>query len=476
MPTFETGTSNYPNDFDLIPTTGTATLEYVLDQIRDPSTGIISQSGTQIISLALNTVYTILQEIEETIGLNPQGIYSDVTDRLDWMQQSGTFGAVLRSGDSMFGDLTMTGSTIFVDSLSSTGLSWILSGNSNLLTSGTFNITNEGGPIELFATNNNNIDLSGNTISISYQNAVISGLGTLLIGAESGTTFFNSIYAAGSGTQDIGSASNPFGTIYADQVVSTGIASDYVNVAGGTFSGNVIFGSGLTLATGSSILLAESGTASIGSLTSPLLDIYAKTVFASVISGMSPVRFDSEVEFTQNILPESGSSLNIGSPTQVLNAIYVDNIIGTGLDTSTFVRTDGSLPITGTTTFTGSSVNVTLGGEATLVLDSGSHITNLESGVNNAGSLANPFGQVYTDEINEKALANFAFNEFLSGTTDGANTTFTFSNTPINGYANVFVSGILMTTYQYGITGNTLTFTGTGFAPTTSPIAAFYLY
>ena len=99
------GQSNYPNDFDLFPTSGASTLIYVVDQERDPITGIILVSGTPTKGLQINSPYTIIQKIEQTLGKNPQGIYSTVDERITNLV-AGLGVYVHSSGDSMFGNLS----------------------------------------------------------------------------------------------------------------------------------------------------------------------------------------------------------------------------------------------------------------------------------------------------------------------------------------------------------------------------------
>ena len=72
------GTTNYPSNYDLYPTSGSSTLTYVIDQERSPITGLIMVSGTPIRGLQVNTVYGIIQAIEQTLGINPQSIYGDI--------------------------------------------------------------------------------------------------------------------------------------------------------------------------------------------------------------------------------------------------------------------------------------------------------------------------------------------------------------------------------------------------------------
>jgi hypothetical protein len=101
-----TGSTNYPNDYDLNPISGTPTLSYVSDEVRNNITGIIVESGTVIRGIQINPAYKSIQAIEETLGINPEGYYNSVAERLDnIVAGSGIFVHV--SGDTMYGPLTM---------------------------------------------------------------------------------------------------------------------------------------------------------------------------------------------------------------------------------------------------------------------------------------------------------------------------------------------------------------------------------
>ncbi len=180
------GTSNYPNNFDLFPTSGTPTLVYVIDQERNPITGIIVVSGTQIRGLQVNSTYTILQTIEETLGINPQGIYASVADRFTAIAISGAGAGVFVnvSGDTMTGDLNM----FDVD---------ILPTNS-----GIGNLGSAARPFNTLFVNN----ISGVSIGVTGAFVHISGdtmTGPLLI---SGSTL-----SVGDGVMAIGADSTAFG-------------------------------------------------------------------------------------------------------------------------------------------------------------------------------------------------------------------------------------------------------------------------
>ena len=67
------GSTNYPNNFDLNPTgTGTATIKYLSDQERSSITGLVTASGDKIIGQHINSAYTIINSVSHYFACESQ--------------------------------------------------------------------------------------------------------------------------------------------------------------------------------------------------------------------------------------------------------------------------------------------------------------------------------------------------------------------------------------------------------------------
>jgi hypothetical protein len=468
MPTYNSGTSNYPTNYDLFPTgVTTATVSYVLDQIRDSGTGIISQSGVAVVALDMNSAYTIVQRIEETLGLDPQGGFDTVVERLEYIEGVSGLSFVATSGGTMTGALVMLGASISVNTLASTGLTWMLLGNSTITSSGAVTI-NSTGSLTL-SPSSNALNITSNSILANTVNSQIYATNlnelsgnTISLLSASGVITNRVILPSTSGNINIGSADYPFGTIYADLISSSGANGSYVKSSGGTVFGD------LTLNSGVSILVAQSGSGNLGSISAPLSKIYTKTLYASFISGLSPVTFNSDLTFASGvgILFGSSGTSDIGSASSRISTLYVNTVDALTISIDGYVEKSGA-------SMTGS---LTIASGSNIVLNSGS-IRPLVSGVGTIGLTGNYFENVYTNQINGRNVGNLVFNEIAAGTVNGVNKSFTLAHAPLSGYAMIFVSGLLIApTTQYIISGTNLGLTGSMYAPLSAPVAGFYIY
>jgi hypothetical protein len=458
-----TGTSNYPSDFDLNPSgSGTnSTLLYVLDEIRD-SNGVVTQSGNKVVAYDVNVAYTVLDQIERVLGTDPAGNFNDVAERLQFLTTGTSFGAsafVHITGDTVTGPLTIeSGATLNITDVVSSGLNWVMSGNSTISSNGSVTESVFARNISSFSyqIGGFSVGISSYAVGITGLYANLEGSGLLRLASQGYILVSGNFVPELDNVFDIGTTGVYYSTIYANSVISsgTGISSlnGLVSTSGSTMSGNLTFGSG------ASILNSVSGINQIGDDTNPFGDIYTKTLHATNITGMSPITVLSDLEFS--------SGISIGSLSNPVDTIYANNLVGvSGLDLNAIVAKSGS-DIFGDLTFSGN---------ASIVLESGSNISTSVSGVGNIGASGTPFANLYVKTINDRTPTNFIFNESLTGTTDGVNKHFYFANAPTS--AMIFVSGILiLPATQYVISGTSLFLTGSMYAPTTAPVAGFYIY
>lgn len=480
MANFITGSSNYPFNFDLFPTgVGTnPTIAYVLDEIRDTN-GVVIQSGTPITAVELNTTYTIIDKFEHVLGYNPEGSFTDVASRLNNMQFSGSNSFLHLSGGSVFGPVDfISGSSLNVTTLNGNSLKMTLSGTTNIFGSGNINLSSTGNLAITVA----NATITGIAVKVQGTNLNLNGGATTVISAgpnittmiSTGTYVNQSIIPITGSTVNLGSIGSSINNLYVNNIITTGlgsVVSGYVATSGSSMSGNLSMTgtSSIVLNTGTSITFIGSGINNIGSSNNPASGIYTKTLYATFVSGLSPVTFQSNIVLNQGLtVSVSGTGVVVGSALNPIDTIYVSHIVGaTGLDATQLVQRSGSSMFG----------NLTISGNANLVLNSGSNISIGTSGQSNIGSTGSYVGNVYTNSINNRPLGNMVFNELLTGVTNGVNRTFFFSHTPASNYAMVFVSGLYVRpSVDYVFSGNAVVFTGSFAAPTTSPYAGFYVY
>jgi hypothetical protein len=459
-----TGTSNYPSDFDLNPSGSgtTSTLLYVLDEIRD-SNGVVTQSGNKVVAYDVNVAYTVLDQIERVLGANPEGTFTTVADRLQFLSTGTSFGAsafVHLTGDVVLGPLTMqSGASLIVTDVTSSGLLWVMSGNSTITSTGSF--TQTAGSYNL------------STDTYYYDGQSYAANATIILLNGSLISISGNIEPLYDGTFDIGSTGSYFNNLYVNNIITTGTGISSINgvvaSSGGSIGGNLdLTGTAsLSFGSGSSITNTVSGINQLADDSNPFGDIYTKTLHVTNITGMSPINILSNLEFGSGVtIGANATGVVIGSVSNPIDIIYASSLVGvSGLDQNAIVQKSGS-DIFG---------NLTFSGNADLVLSSGSDISTSVSGVGSIGASGTPFADLYVNRINDRSQANLVFNETLTGTTDGVNKHFYFANSPTS--AMVFVSGMLiLPATQYVISGNSLFLTGSMYAPTSSPVAGFYIY
>jgi len=479
-----TGTSNYPQDYDINPTGAGVepALAFVLDEIRDPITGVVTQSGNTVVAVDVNSIYSINDKVERTLGVNPQDTFGSVAERLDYLAYSGVLAFLPITGGSMAGALTIPSGIEFnASNIVSSGLIWTVSTGASIIVDGGITLAGTGN----FRLSSSNLYLAGTLLEgtgnninfLANNDAVLSGTNSVSLKAsgnevvmESGATTLThdlTPTVAQSGNVNLGSADAYFGTLYVNDLATTG--GSFVPVTGGNFLGDVnITGANLNLSSGAGILNDVASVNNLGSSGYPFGDIYTTTLNASFVSGLSPITFLSELQLHSGVsITFSGSDSTMGSVSQPLDTLYVTNIIGaTGLDESEIVMRSGA-------TMYG---DLELTGTSNLILDgAGNNILTNVSGSSAIGISGTPISGVWTDEINGKREGNLRFNEPLTATGDPR--IWTLDHTPVADHSMIFVSGILVRpAIDYDISANTLTFTGTFPTPVTTPYAGFYIY
>ena len=460
MPSINSGLSIYPSGYDLNAPSG-STMFYVYDEVRDPFTGAIISSGSEIVGVHVNTSYTAINNIERILGLNPQGAFDTVADRIYATETvSGSQAFVKKVGDTMTGNLLIASGAYIstMQIVSPSGFAWSGAGAYGLTNEGQVTITSSANVI--YASGSNTID-TGDTLTIRAG----SGLGNVLVITSGNIVAYQTI--SPSGLINIGQLGNPIDKIYVNELVDGGgspaIPSGvYLELAGGTMSGNAVF-------SGASILTAISGENTVGTLAAPFSGVYAKTGYFTNISGMSPVTVLSPLVVSSGISPSVSGQSALGTSDFTFGSIFSDSIVAT------------SLVISGLS-FDPSSLVQSSGGSVAgnLALQSGATIVNEVSGVNDLGSENYPFANVWAKSINGKASVRMKFNEALNYVSSGV---YTFASSPsgatvvdvatIAGVAGV--TRFLVPNTDYTISGTTLETTPTFFV-SGSLYSPFYIY
>ena len=477
MATFITGTSNFPGDYDVVPEyTGTAaSVSFVLDQLRDPVTGVITQSGNLVIAEAINNIYTIVQAVEETLGRDPQDIFPSVTARMNYLQYSGSSAFVTKSGDTMFGTLNISGTGaegLQTNYIYSSGGTWLADGNTSIAGSGSLNISSSG---SLNLGSVNNVDVTSSSFIVNSDVTNIFGTGSVALSGGTFTlqstgniTTYSDIVPNPSGTINLGSTGLYFDNIYVNSIHSTGLSESYLLKTGDTMLGS------LTLDSGVDILNGTSGINSLGDLANPFSGIYSKNIYVTNIYGMSPVTFEADINLgtgSQITFAQSGTT-DIGEATSPVGTLYADSVVADNISIAGYVTSTGS----------NMSGDLVMDSGVSIQLASGS-VYPQTSGVGDIGTSTNYFDNVYTDNVNGAPVGNLVFGEVLTVSTGvlGSTRQFALQYPPTtgtsNGYAMIFVSGVLMTPgLDYSLTGNILTITGSMYTPATAPVAGMYIY
>jgi len=259
------------------------------------------------------------------------------------------------TGGNLTGPLTMsTGQSINTDYIhnSLTSLTVTSTNDINLNAAGNINATAP------FVNLNNNLGVGPAVISVG-----------------------SSITPNQSGTYNIGSSDNPFNVVYANSILGAAISGAFVPTSGGQMYGDLNLGVGVNLNTSS---IQSSGTLNINSLQQ---NIFAQNNFSiNMGSGATQVWDFGVTQSTmgQTLLPATSGIYDIGSAAQPLRAIYADNIrvgsVGSGISVQN--AQIGTVLITGS-----------------VIYGPGVSVVNQASGTVNMGSLADPFGTIYANNI-----------------------------------------------------------------------------
>jgi len=266
------------------------------------------------------------------------------------------------------------------------------------------------------------IGTSGTPLGTLWVDNIITNASTGVYVAKAGDSMLGNltftgtanILSASSGTTDIGTAANPFGTIYADNIQSTGVDGQYVRLIGDTMSGPL--GVANINSTGAFVL---SGTSTVNMYGSQMamqgqqitlqtdtgaIIIDGQTEIQSLINGATrTVVNTSGSEFYSNLYPDVSGTRTVGTPDRPFQAIYADYIVPTAVSgTGNFVLKIGD----------------TMVGD--LNFSSGIGIQLVQSGTSDIGSSASPLQAVYADNYYVGATPVFgAFVATSGGTMTG---------------------------------------------------------
>lgn len=239
-------------------------------------------------------------------------------DNIEGAVASGMF--VRISGDTMTGDLTMGfGAELNVDVINT-----VLPSGLMLVNAGELNV---------LATNNIRFG-----IGPSGTQKMEIGLSNIYVNDD--------VLPAESGTLDLGSPTLHYRAVYADNIFMSAIGSGVI--LEGAVLGNVAVTGAMTFGTGSSILADSSGTVNIGSSGNPFGTIYANNVITTESTGSFVSKFGDTMLGvltlgTGSAIAAVGSGINdIGSSTNPMGAVYADNIVSPGLD-DLYVNVTGDL-------------------------------------------------------------------------------------------------------------------------------------
>jgi hypothetical protein len=173
-----------------------------------------------------------------------------------------------------------------------------------------------------------------------------------------------------SGTSDVGSASNPFGTIYANNFTLPSGGALFVLKTGDTMTGPLLLND-LRTPSGS---MTISGTVNTNILANTAINLTAPTI--NITSTVGPVIFDgnTELQFLHNgtltldinpsgavlyesMLPVISGTLTLGTASHPFNTIYANNLVGLASSGNFVSRTGDSM--TGNLTMSGNTAVVT---------------------------------------------------------------------------------------------------------------------
>jgi hypothetical protein len=173
---------------------------------------------------------------------------------------------VLKAGD------TMTGPLLLNDLATPSG---------NLLLSGTNNVNILGnGVIDFTAPQIDITSTSGPVIIDGNTEVQLLQNGSLVVSLNpSGASYYASLFPNVSGTLSVGTPLRPWGAIYADNVYTTAGSGVFVSKFGDSMTGNLV------MTSGANVLTSVSGAGTLGSATNPFYAVYANNIFGTSPSG-----------------------------------------------------------------------------------------------------------------------------------------------------------------------------------------------
>jgi hypothetical protein len=197
---------------------------------------------------------------------------------------------------------------------------------------------------------NNNVTLSGlNTVTIFAKNSGVS-----IISDVAGVVVAGHTVPSASSTFDLGSTTNRWRKVWADEVSIT--SGPFVRTTGDTMTGDLIMSTGASLRTDSinnaSSDLTITSAADIN-LNSNILTVTSNNVDLNGVLSASPFVITNNAD----IVPATPSTFNLGSSSNHFANLYVDNIEG-AVASGMFVRLSGDTMFGDLTMGFGSDINV----------------------------------------------------------------------------------------------------------------------
>lgn len=334
----------------------------------------VGPTGNQKMQIGLTEIFVsddIIPTISGNFNLGAPSLYYKAIYVDNLSVNSITSGSTIQG--ATFGNLNITGTLGFASGSSVVALQ-----------SGTINIGTSGSPFGTLYVNNIVTSQTTGTFVNKFGDTMI---GVLSIGTGS------SISAAGSGVSNIGSISNPFGNIYANNIISSGLDDRYVNVTGDQMTGALTLPSilatgtlnisavGIVTLTGNQVSLVGEQV-NITSLVGPVI-IDANTEL-QLLSDSAPILALSPTGTSsfKDIFPDTSGTHSLGTPQKPWGTIYALNIVPVGVSgTGNFVLKIGD----------------TMSGNLNFL--SGIGIQLVQSGTSDIGSAASPLRAIYANNI-----------------------------------------------------------------------------
>ena len=149
------------------------------------------------------------------------------------------------------------------------------------------------------------------SMHLRFQNGVNLSSGTDLLPISSGNS-------------NLGSAALPFGTIYANEIVDTAGGSIYLEKAGGTMTGALVFASGNNMLTNESFSITSQGA--------------SQSISILPSSGLTIAGGAGDITVGAAIIPSASGTKNLGSTALPFDEVHANNIIATGINGQTAVN------------------------------------------------------------------------------------------------------------------------------------------